>query len=199
MAISKKLSSHDLAHKWLGTDETILWEGKPKHCVFLHRYDIWVGTILGIFCLDLGIYTFLVSFSVFFFFPFLLLGLVWAVIPNILRYRKLHRSYYLVTSKRLILVVDGNLEYLEYQNIPYLEQSKRHLGVTTLYLHPEETPDITPMYDYRLFARLFWCIYSSPSQEIWETGRSALVNLSDADLEKASAIINRQLYGHKSN
>ncbi len=194
----QKLSPHDMAHKWVRPNETILWESKPKHCLFVHRWDIWLLTIAGALLLWLAAYM-MVNGLTLIWCALLLLGLLCAVIPNVLRYRKLLKSHYLITDQRLILVVGGNLEFWEYQNIPYLERSKKWLGVTTLYLQPMADLVDSILFRIGLYQVLFWFLFPGERRTIWETGRGALVNLSDEDLEQASTIINHQLYGHKSH
>lgn len=170
------LSPRQIALGLLQPDEEILWEGKPRHCYFLHRADVWLELVFCVFLLILSIVSVLdgAAYLLFFCLPVLFLGLF----PSFRRHYKLRGAWYLITDRQVVLVYGWRVECRKYPNIPYLERSKRHLGVTTLYLLPSE-----------------WCTRYT----LWETTRGALVNLSDADLEKASAIINRQLYGHKSN
>lgn len=170
------LSPRQIALGILQPDEEILWEGKPQHCYFLHRADVWLELVYCSFLLILSIMSVLdgAAYLLFICLPMLLL----VMFPSFRRHYKLRGAWYLITDRQVVLVYGWRVECRKYPNIPYLERSKRYWGVTTLYLLPSE-----------------WCTRYT----LWETTRGALVNLSDADLENASAIINRQLYGHKSN
>lgn len=170
---SKIPSPHDIAHKSLRSGETVLWEGKPRHPFFIHRGDVWLEFIGVLFLLTLNISCVVdgSAWVMFFFLPLLFLA-AW---PGIRRYHKLRGAWYLITDQRVVTVLGWRLDSWPYPRIPYLERSKRYLGVTTLYLLPSE-----------------WCTRYT----LWETTRGALVNLSDEDLEQTVSIINGQFY-HK--
>ena len=193
------LSPRQIALGLLQPDEEILWEGKPRHCFFVHRWDVWLTLIWGLFCLSMSV-SILISYGSFLYFVlFFILALLFCIIPNVLRYTKLRKSHYLITDQRLVLVTGGNLEFWEYRNIPYLERSQKRLGVTTLYLQP--MGDVAESIHYRatLYQVLFWFLFPTERRTLWETGRGALVNLSDEDIDRASSIIERQLYSKKKS